>query len=208
MKQRCQQGIQWQKTWILVLAGAVEIILLFYFPKSTTVALAIGGAAVCCWFLSVFFWTRSTVKSNEVAAEELDRLLNEAGTELGADLVRSRNTPPKRSVSSTKFRFHLYLLTVITGLLCSVLHSILKKDHQLTPHVNSILLAVCCLVGGIFAVCNLRWGVREKVTWVSGFSNISRSDSPCNYWVAIGGWVFLTVGCMFGLIDSVLRYTQ
>jgi len=65
-------------------------------------------------------------------------------------------------------------------------------------------LAILLLGAFLFCAWNLYGGLKNRRTWLRGFSRIDRRDSPWNYWVAIAGWTIFTAGFLAGFIGELI----
>lgn len=72
-------------------------------------------------------------------------------------------------------------------------------------NTDKLSIILFLLVTAAFCIWNLNQGLRTGRTWARGFSVIDRRNSPCNYWVAISLWAFVTAGVLGTLLRVLLQ---
>jgi len=186
--------LHWKEMGSFIVFGVILIVLLFHFPTTTKWCLVVGVTVVLAGAQFMVF---------------LANRRNDQISEIAAKLDKSGRPPalPKPMHSSHRPKKNRLMFTIsIYGfcILCASAKEILGKGY-LTPKADVCLEGAMLMAASIFCGFNLFWGIREKQTWLVGFSSIARETSPANYWVAISGWAFMAGAFSTELIFQICK---
>lgn len=187
----------WREAGFAILGGIIFTVALFYFPDATSkilVLLAVVGA-----IFAGTAWVR--LRRNQKRVEEIT-------VELAAEISEKEQfRPPKKyppaNLHKQSWRY-VSRAAFCVAVLGALLIQYFRRAGSLTPHKETLLTMIVALAASIFFGWNLIWGVIEEQISVRNFPNICRKESPCNYWVAIGGYAILTGGFLSAFASKLI----